>query len=300
MPIENALVASARRSTPSDGDLMGGLYFLSLDITPRCNLECVHCYADSHPRRALTELLQPADWLNMLREARTLGCRAVQFAGGEPTIHPAFMSLVREAYRLQFDVIEVYTNGTLLNAGALKELSEMGVSLAVSLYGPDAATHDAVTLRRGSFGKTVNFISTARSLGISVRAGVIETEANEGAGPATVAFARSLGASADDADRTRAFGRGRKAQTEGDSYDGLCGGCWRGSLTVHSSGAISPCSMATFCTVGQSADGLAAALNSRSLIAFREQVSATDKRGGSCKPNKTSCYPYCNKLCKPF
>ena len=51
-----------------------GLSFLWLEITAKCNLECVHCYSDSGPRRQLLGDMALDDWLNILRDAASLGC----------------------------------------------------------------------------------------------------------------------------------------------------------------------------------------------------------------------------------
>ncbi|HEX2341721.1 MAG TPA: radical SAM protein, partial [Vicinamibacterales bacterium] len=70
------------------GGCLEGLSFLWLEITQRCNLACVHCYADSSPHLPLTERMTFSDWCRVMDEARTMGCRRLQFIGGEPTIHP--------------------------------------------------------------------------------------------------------------------------------------------------------------------------------------------------------------------
>jgi MoaA/NifB/PqqE/SkfB family radical SAM enzyme len=58
--------------------------FLWLEITGKCQLECVHCYADSGPDGD-HGTMSTADWLHVLNQARELGIRAVQFIGGEPS-----------------------------------------------------------------------------------------------------------------------------------------------------------------------------------------------------------------------
>src|SRR5436305_1338940 len=94
--------------------------FLWLEITPKCNLSCVHCYADSGPDEPLTQNMAPRDWIRVLDEAAQLSCRAVQFIGGEPTLHPDLPQLIGHARTLGFKVIEVYTNGTRLTESLKK------------------------------------------------------------------------------------------------------------------------------------------------------------------------------------
>ena len=46
-----------------------GLDFLWLEITPKCNLRCAHCYADSGPQRELSGEMTTDDWLRILAES---------------------------------------------------------------------------------------------------------------------------------------------------------------------------------------------------------------------------------------
>ena len=63
------------------------------------------------PSRMLYESLRLEDWLDALRQAADLGCRKVQFIGGEPTLHPNLTKLIVSARELGFTTVEVFTNG---------------------------------------------------------------------------------------------------------------------------------------------------------------------------------------------
>src|SRR2546426_11566137 len=88
-----------------------GLQFLWLEITEKCNLHCVHCYADSAPDRPLLGSMELLDWMKVIGEASGLGCTRLQFIGGEPTVHPGLAKLIEHARDAGFEFIEVYTNG---------------------------------------------------------------------------------------------------------------------------------------------------------------------------------------------
>src|SRR5437867_1446863 len=64
-----------------------GVQFLWLELTNRCNLQCVHCYAESSPFTGDDDLLAPGDYHDILANAAELGCKQVQFIGGEPTLN---------------------------------------------------------------------------------------------------------------------------------------------------------------------------------------------------------------------
>ncbi|WP_428093131.1 radical SAM protein [Candidatus Pollutiaquabacter sp.] len=83
--------------TPTIASWKRSLDFLWLEITPKCNLTCVHRYADSTPFNPLESKMTFQDWVNVMKESYELGCRKIQFIGGEPTIHPEFLNLVKIA-----------------------------------------------------------------------------------------------------------------------------------------------------------------------------------------------------------
>ena len=73
------------------------LRFLWLEITGKCNLLCTHCYADSGPEADLYGNMAFEDWTRAISEAAELGCRQIQFIGGEPTMHPRLDDMVDHA-----------------------------------------------------------------------------------------------------------------------------------------------------------------------------------------------------------
>jgi uncharacterized radical SAM superfamily Fe-S cluster-containing enzyme len=85
----------------------------NIDLTNRCNLSCPYCFANSNARGLLYEpsLDQVLGMLRNLRAERPVPAACVQFAGGEPTLHPDFTSIVRAARDLEFSAVQVATNG---------------------------------------------------------------------------------------------------------------------------------------------------------------------------------------------
>src|ERR1017187_1920442 len=137
----------------------------ALLVTRKCNLQCVHCYADATPFQPTLGAMQYADWHDVLQQGHSLGCRAVQFIGGEPTIYPHLSQLVLDAKRIGYTFIEVFTNGTTLNESLVDLFAQNGVSVAFSVYARQAETHDHITQRAGSFEKTIRGIRLALAKG---------------------------------------------------------------------------------------------------------------------------------------
>lgn len=274
-----------------------GLNFLWLEITEKCNLTCVHCYADSHPTKPLLGAMGRADWMRVLDEAAELGCRRVQFIGGEPTLHPDLPDLIEQARRLGFEDIEVYTNGIHFKPRLKDVFVHERVALAFSVYATDPEVHDLVTQRAGSFVRTIDSIKWALGRGLEVRAGVIETDVNAGQGDATRELLEQMGVGHVGIDRRRGIGRGAaKTKTRDVQLGELCGQCWQGKLCVTPSGNAFPCVFSRFCTVGSVAIGLSSLLGRRELLDFQDEVRELQEvRERSAQ----SCEPFSPPVCQP-
>jgi len=88
----------------------------NVDLTNRCNLKCPVCFANANAAGYVFEPTfdQIVDMLKLLRAQKPVPTPGVQFAGGEPTIYPRFLDVVRKARELGFPQIQVATNGILM------------------------------------------------------------------------------------------------------------------------------------------------------------------------------------------
>jgi len=90
-----------------------GPILLNVDLTSRCNLRCPICFADAGTPQRVMEL--SVDQIRRLLDhaladhAGQILC--VQYTGGEPTVHPQFLDMLREARDRNFMQVQVATNG---------------------------------------------------------------------------------------------------------------------------------------------------------------------------------------------
>lgn len=167
------------------------LSFIWLELTEGCNLKCLHCYSESDAGKINQEVMEYEDWARLLEEAREMGCRSLQFIGGEPFIQrDVMLRLGPRALDLGYTFLEVYSNGTLIKDSDLDWLREHGIALALSVYGHEASVHEGVTLGKGSFGRTLRTVRRARELEIPLRIGIIGMSANEATLDETVSYLR--------------------------------------------------------------------------------------------------------------
>ena len=83
----------------------------NVDLTSRCNLACPICFADANRRPYELSFEQAVETLRGFRAQRPAPAFAVQFTGGEPTVHPRFLDIVASAKALGFSHIQAASNG---------------------------------------------------------------------------------------------------------------------------------------------------------------------------------------------
>ena len=83
----------------------------NIDLTSRCNLSCEVCFADANRGSGELSFEQVVGMLRRLRAQRPAPAFAVQFTGGEPTLHPQFLEIVAEARKMGFTHLQAATNG---------------------------------------------------------------------------------------------------------------------------------------------------------------------------------------------
>jgi radical SAM protein with 4Fe4S-binding SPASM domain len=130
------------------------LYSLDIELTERCNCNCIHCYINLPPddRNALRRELSKEEVKELLREAASLGCLSVRFTGGEPLLREDFSEIYLAARRLGLRVA-ILTNATLISPETAKLLSSIPplAPIEISLYGMEGESYEAVTRTPGSF-----------------------------------------------------------------------------------------------------------------------------------------------------
>jgi len=86
---------------------------VNVDLTNRCNLRCPICFANANVQGYVYEpsYEQVVGMLKMARNVKPVFCPGVQFSGGEPTIHPRFLDILRAARGLGFSHLQIASNG---------------------------------------------------------------------------------------------------------------------------------------------------------------------------------------------
>lgn len=166
----NGAEACCAPGTPGcGGDIASRRCVTVVPITDACNLECPYCFASAGPAQTHRPLDQIETMLaGALREAG--GPTPIQLSGGEPTVHPQILDVVRSARRLGFTHVEVNTNGILVanRPGFAEALRRAGVDALYLQF--DGTTDKTYQATRGTdlFEVKQRAVERAREAGLNV------------------------------------------------------------------------------------------------------------------------------------
>jgi len=120
--------------------------YLRISLTDACNLRCVYCMPEDMSFRPRHELMSDDEILFLVKVGASLGVNKVRLTGGEPTIRPNVVEIVRGiAQTPGIKDLAMTTNGLLLPKLA-KPLAEAGLKrVNISIDTLNAAKFKQIT-----------------------------------------------------------------------------------------------------------------------------------------------------------
>ncbi len=133
------------------------------NTTSRCNLKCMHCYADAGAKKAGELTTQEAkEFIDDLAEMKV---PVLLLSGGEPVMREDITELIAHAKSKGIHV-SLSTNGTLIDGETAEKLAEAGVDyVGVSIDGSEE-TNDRFRGLKGAFRRAMEGLENAASAGI--------------------------------------------------------------------------------------------------------------------------------------
>jgi AdoMet-dependent heme synthase len=166
----------------------------ALELTSVCNNHCLGCSNVYAADRAGPPVLTGSQWHELMAPFLSEAVQ-VRLTGGEPTLHPDFLSILADAtsYNAQ---VTAFTNGRwrepeVLVRGVREWRNFSG--FLISLHGADAASHEAFSGVPGSFKDTLANIRLAIENGVTVGLSTIITRQSWDQVEAVVELGRRLG-----------------------------------------------------------------------------------------------------------
>jgi radical SAM protein len=139
------------------------------EVTQACDLACVHCRASALPDRNPKELTTEQGY-RLLDQIRSFGEPLMVFTGGDPLKRPDLYELIRYAVKIGLRTNVTPSATPLLTGEAIEKFKEAGVSrMAISLDGPDAASHDEFRGIPGTFDRAMFALRHARDIGLDTQ-----------------------------------------------------------------------------------------------------------------------------------
>lgn len=136
------------------------------NVTRRCNLKCIHCYAHAKAKQEENEL-DFDEGKALLDDLASYGTPVVLFSGGEPLIRPDLPELAGYAVQKGMRAV-ISTNGTLITKEMAKVLKDIGLSyVGVSLDGMEDV-NDRFRGVKGAFSQAMEGIRNCKETGIKV------------------------------------------------------------------------------------------------------------------------------------
>lgn len=141
----------------------GSLRTVSIDVTPRCNMQCPHCYAETFRHVAPVGL---GDLRRAFDEFYGLGAYHYVLQGGEPVTDWERLEAILGMCRPDESYINVVSNGWEMTREAIRRLKRLKADkIAFSLDSGIEAEHDAGRMP-GSFRRVLEAIDVVLSEGL--------------------------------------------------------------------------------------------------------------------------------------
>ncbi|MFV0421711.1 12,18-didecarboxysiroheme deacetylase [Oleidesulfovibrio sp.] len=136
------------------------------NMTRRCNLKCVHCYAQAVDPEGKDEI-STEQGKEIIRDLAQYGAPVMLFSGGEPLVRKDLVELAKYATDQGMRAV-ISTNGTLITKEKARELKEVGLSyVGISLDGMEEV-HNKFRGVPNSFKKALEGIENCKAEGLKV------------------------------------------------------------------------------------------------------------------------------------
>lgn len=170
--------------------------FVYWEITRACDLACIHCRAEAITGRSLLEC-STEQGKDLLRQIAAFGgprLPQVVMTGGDPLQRPDLFELIAYGRTLGLSMSATPAGTARLTPQVVEAFRDAGTaSLALSLDGASAASHDAFRGVAGSYAWTLDGASAIVSQGIPLQINTMVTGDSAAELPAIYEVVRDLG-----------------------------------------------------------------------------------------------------------
>lgn len=137
------------------------------NMTQRCNLKCVHCYAHAVDPSDHKDPISHDKAKEIIDDLAQFGAPVMLFSGGEPLVREDLVDLAKYATSKGMRAV-ISTNGTLITKKKAKELKDVGLSyVGISIDGAEEV-HDKFRGVTGSYKQALKGVENCLAEGLKV------------------------------------------------------------------------------------------------------------------------------------
>lgn len=166
----------------------------SMELLPLCNLNCDMCYVrlSRAEMEARGRIRTGQEWLELGRQMAEAGTLFLLLTGGEPLLHPDFMTIYTGLKKLGM-ILTINTNATLIDRDWADFFAcDKPRRINITLYGASNRTYEKLCHCSDGFDRVVRAVKLLRSRGVDVKLSATITPANVDDIPQMLCTAREL------------------------------------------------------------------------------------------------------------
>lgn len=142
------------------------LTYLRVSLTDVCNLRCVYCMPEDMTFRPRRELMSDEEIITIVQLMAELGVNKIRLTGGEPTVRPNVVEIVRQIAHIEGIRDIAMTTNAILLAQLAEPLARAGLNrVNISLDTLDPGKFKFIT-RWGDLNKVLAGVEAAEAAGL--------------------------------------------------------------------------------------------------------------------------------------
>jgi radical SAM protein with 4Fe4S-binding SPASM domain len=138
------------------------LLSMEIEFSRICNFRCSYCYVDA--KVECTNELSRQEIRDVILQAKELGARKIIILGGEPSVYPHLVEMLRFLGKEGLEV-EMFTNGSGIDRALAAVLAEERVRVALKLNSRDEKIQDQLAGKKGAFSIINSALSALQAAG---------------------------------------------------------------------------------------------------------------------------------------
>lgn len=138
------------------------LLSMEIEFSRICNFHCSYCYVDE--KIECRNELSRDEIKDVILQAKELGARKIIILGGEPSIYPHLVEMLRFLGKQKLK-IEMFTNGSGITRELAGVLAEEKVRIALKMNSRDETVQDHLAGKNGAFQIINKALATLREAG---------------------------------------------------------------------------------------------------------------------------------------